>query len=239
MGGLACYLIGVMPKLLYLKYLRSKGKLEKHDEIVLKTVYNCAERFMRIGKVNIIVNGKENIPKDEAVIFAPNHQSIFDIPVMFVSLDKPHGMVAKIQSEKIPGISSWMRQLNCVFMDRDNPRKAVEALNKAAENIENGHSMVIFPEGTRSKDGKIAEFKGGAFRIAKKSGAKIVPVCIDGTRDVYENNGNRVVPGTVYVDILEPIDYSSLSKEEAKFVGDTVRQKIVDVMEKRHNGKQF
>lgn len=228
MGSLAVYLLGVMPRLLYVRHLRKKGMTKEHTEATNKTVYKCADRFIRLCGVDLSVEGRGNIPENEAVIFTPNHQSIFDIPVMFVTLDKPHGMVSKIQADKIPAIRLWMRELHCVFMDRDNPRKALEALNAAADNLKNGFSMVIFPEGTRSKSGDIGEFKSGAFRMAKKSGAKIVPVLIDGTRLIYEANGNRIKPSGVTVKILEPIDYKSLSKEEKDNIDSLVRQRIID-----------
>ena len=143
------------------------------------------------------MEGLDNIPKDTACVFVGNHRSYYDIPLLLAGLDRPHGILAKEELEKIPLLNRWMKLLGCVFVQRDDVRASVRALNDATAIVESGRSFVIFPEGTRYKgeEGGAGEFKQGAFRIAVKTGAPVVPVAITGARALFENNGNRLPPG--------------------------------------------
>ena len=100
-----------------------------------------------------------------------SHQGDYDIPLMLLYLDEPHGLVAQVETKKIPLVRTWMELLDCVFIDRDSPRKAMEAMRQAQTMLEQGKSMVVFPEGTRSRGDQMNEFKAGAFRMACKAGA--------------------------------------------------------------------
>ena len=131
--------------------------------------------------------------------------------------------------EKIPLLSRWMKLLGCVFVQRDDLRASVRALNDATAIVESGKSFVIFPEGTRYKgeEGGAGEFKAGAFRIAVKTGAPVVPVAITGARALFENNGNLCHPGSVHIKVLPPIRTAGMSKAEQKQLPDAVRQAIL------------
>ena len=122
-----------------------------------------------------------------------------------------------------------MKLLGCVFVLRDDMRAAIEALNEATAVVEQGKSFIIFPEGTRYKgeEGGIGEFKGGAFRIAVKTGAPVVPVAITGARALFENRGNRCTPGTVHIRVLPPIQTKGMDRAEQKQLPDAVRQTIL------------
>ena len=122
-----------------------------------------------------------------------------------------------------------MKLLGCVFVQRDDLRASVRALNDATAIVESGRSFVIFPEGTRYKgeEGGVGEFKNGAFRIAVKTGAPVVPVAITGARALFENNGNRCHPGRVHICILPPIRTAGMNKAEQKQLPEAVRQTIL------------
>ncbi len=122
-----------------------------------------------------------------------------------------------------------MKLLGCVFVQRDDVRASVRALNDATAIVESGRSFIIFPEGTRYKgeEGGTGEFKAGAFRIAVKTGAPVVPVAISGARGLFEAHGNRATPGTVYVRVLPPIQTAGMSRAEQKQLPDAVRQTIL------------
>ena len=147
------------------------------------------------------MDGLENIPKDRPCVFVANHRSYYDIPLLLAGLEKPHGILAKEELEKIPLLNRWMKLLGCVFVQRDDVRASVRALNDATAIVEGGRSFVIFPEGTRYKgeEGGAGEFKAGAFRIAVKTGAPVVPVAVTGARALFEANGNRCRPGGVRI----------------------------------------
>ena len=130
---------------------------------------------------------------------------------------------------KIPLLNRWMKLLGCVFVQRDDVRASVRALNDATAIVEGGRSFVIFPEGTRYKgeEGGAGEFKAGAFRIAVKTGAPVVPVAVTGARALFETNGNRCRPGSVRIKIMSPIQTAGMSKAEQKQLPDAVRQSIL------------
>lgn len=222
------YLLCVMTKTRKLKKLTAEGKLAERDEILNPTVYKWASRLMRLAGVKTFVKGQENIPTDTPVLFVSNHQSFYDIPVLITALDKPHGFIAKTGTEKIPMIYTWMEFLNCVLIDRENPREAVKALNAAAEKIKSGYSMIIFPEGKRSMCDDVNEFKSGAFKIAQKTGVPIVPVKIDGAYKAMEANNLWMTPADVHVTILPPVYTNSLSREDRKALPEKIRQDIID-----------
>ena len=211
------YLIVVFPLLLWAKLLRRYGQTQRHHALVSSVIQNWARRLLRAAGANITVIGQENLPPDDvAAVYASNHQGYFDIPLVLGHLGGVKGLVAKKEIQKLPMIRSWMKELGCVFIDRDNARASLNALNLAAERVQQGYPMVIFPEGTRSKDGNVAEFKAGAFRIAQKNHAPVVPFFIEGTGNLLEKNGYRIKPATVTIGILPMIDTSGYIKEDWK-----------------------
>ena len=124
-----------------------------------------------------------------------------------------------------------MLLIHCLFLDRQNVREGLKTILTGVDYLKEGYSMFIFPEGTRSKNGQIGEFKGGSLKMAQKANAPIVPVSLWGTADIFENNqGLRVCPGTVKLSFGTPILYSSLSKEEKKSITDLTRNAIQEML---------
>ena len=165
-------------------------------------------------------------------MFTPNHQGDYDIPLMLLYLDRPHGLVAKAETKKIPFVRTWMTLLNCVFLDRSNPRKAMEAMREAEALLERGESMVVFPEGTRSRGDHMNEFKAGAFKMACKAKVPVVPVAIDGSYRIMEANGGLMKPAHVRVLILPPIETASLDRAEQRALPQRVAQLIAEAKSK-------
>ena len=176
------------------------------------------------AKINII--GLENVPKDETLLFVSNHQSNFDIPLLLSCIDVPKGFIAKKELENWPFISTWMKYINCIFMDRDNLRKSAEAIVDGIKILNSGYSMVVFPEGTRSKGKPIGEFKGGSFKLATKSKCTIVPITINGTYKLMESNKNLVKSADIELVIHPPIETSKLNKDELETLPETVHSII-------------
>lgn len=206
--------------------LTKKGDLKKREEYIHRITTKWAKFVMKLSGAKVTVIGEENLPKNEPVLFVSNHQSNFDIPLIMSSIDVPKGFIAKKELEKWPMISTWMRYINCIFMDRSNLRKSAEAIVEGTKLLKSGYSMVIFPEGTRSKGGSVAEFKGGSFKLATKSKRQIVPVTIDGTYKLLEANKNWIKGAEIRLIIHPPINVTSLSKEEADNLHNTVRSII-------------
>ena len=147
------------------------------------------------------IEGLENIPRDEAVVFVSNHQGNFDIAVFLAYFPVPHGYVAKIEIMKVPLLREWMKLMRCIFIDRKSMRQTAKTMLEGIKIVQNGQSMVLFPEGTRSKSEKVGEFKSASFKLATKAKAPIVPVTINGTYKIMEANKGLIRPVDVYVKI--------------------------------------
>ncbi|KXH83810.1 1-acyl-sn-glycerol-3-phosphate acyltransferase [Sporosarcina sp. HYO08] len=180
---------------------KSKEKLELMDKIILK----CTKNLIKISGADLIVTGTENIPLDEPVLYVANHQGNMDIPILYSTAPQTMAFVAKKEMEKIPLLGFWMKERGCVFIDRDNARSSLKSINQAIESLKSGHSIAIFPEGTRSKGPQIGDFKSGSLRIAIKSGVKVIPVTIKDSYKLISEKG-RNTPAQVSVHYSDPID---------------------------------
>jgi 1-acyl-sn-glycerol-3-phosphate acyltransferase len=208
------------------KSLDRQGKIEEKEAYIHKVTSKWAMSQLKYSGATVFVYGKENIPNDIPVVFISNHQGNFDIPLLMSYIDKPKGFIAKIETLKIPLVRTWMQYIHCVFMDRSNLRKSASAIIEGVKIIKNGHSLVIFPEGTRSKGGPLGEFKAGSFKLATKSNAPIVPITINGSYKLMEANNNKIKAANVELFIHPPIETKNLSKEEQEKLPDMVKKLI-------------
>ncbi len=199
------------------------------DEVLNHHVIAWCRGLMRVSGVQLTIEGRENIPSEGSCVFVANHRSYYDIPFMLLALDAPHGVLAKTELRRIPLVNRWMNLLGCVYIDRDDMRASVQALNSATDIVRSGRSFTIFPEGTRYKgeEGGAGDFKAGAFRVAFKTGAPVVPVAITGARAIFEANSHIVHPGLVHVEILPPIQTGGMSRAEQKQLPEAVRETII------------
>ena len=218
------YIILSLFGLLFLQVLKLFGQDRKVNSIAAKIARNWARTMIWLAGGKINVTGMENIPEGP-VLFVGNHQGYFDIPVYLGFINKPTGFVAKIEMLKLPAFRTWMRHLKCVFMDRNDIRQSVQIINEAAELLKEGYSITIFPEGTRSKSDKLADFKAGSLKLALKAGVPIVPVAIDGSYKLLEQH-KRLHSANVGLYICPPILTTELTKEEIKELPDRVRSEI-------------
>lgn len=190
------------------KRLAKENKIAEHDKLVSIYVKDWAKSVLKVAGVTVSASGLSNIPTDETVLFVCNHQSFFDIPVLLSSLDKPYGLLSKDEVKKIPFITKCMIELNCVFINRENPRSAVKSLALVGDKLDKGYSMIIFPEGTRTKTGEVGKFKHGAFKLAISKKVSVVPIALDGTFDVFEGNNHIFKPNNVKLEVLPKIPVS-------------------------------
>lgn len=208
--------------LLGIEWIISKFK-PKHTDIVQLRIVQVALRCVEfISGMNITVKGKENIPKDEAVLYVSNHRGFYDIVITYSRVPDLTSFISKDSIGKVPFLRLWMKRLHCLFLKRDDLKQGMQVILKAIDNIKNGISICIFPEGTRSKEkdpSKLGTFKEGSFKIASKTKCKIAPIAITGTDDVFENHFPWIKKANVTLTFGEPIDTSSLSKEELKHLG--------------------
>lgn len=194
---------------------------------------NVVKFLVFICNINLIINGKEKIPTDKPVLFISNHEGFFDIVVTLAQLPTPTGFIAKQSALKVPLIHGWGSRIHCLGLDRTDIRQGLKVILSAIDEINSGHSMFIYPEGTRSKGKGFGEFKPGSFKVATKTGCPIVPVAVTGTYSIFEAQMPRVNPGDVYLTFGDPIYINELSDENKKHIAEYVHD-IIDDMLKEH-----
>lgn len=224
--GFWASLIMLIPKSRKTRMFEESGDFEKRDKMVSEVVPNWARKLIELSGSEVEVVGRENLPKDETVLFVSNHQGNFDIPLLLGYIDKPKAFMAKKEMEKMPMVSTWMKYMQCVFMDRDNPRESLKAIKQGSEKLKEGYSMVIFPEGTRSEDGQLKEFKQGAFKLATKSKVPIVPVTISGSNRIMEKGSIKINPAKVRIVIAEPVEVTEEYVKDTKLLSEKIKSVI-------------
>lgn len=181
----------------------------------------------KISGAKLTVTVAENFKDGDSFLFAGNHQSYFDIVLAYSFLPEPTYFVVKDEFKKIPVLGFFAKRIGCLFIDREDPRKAMSTIVEATEILkEKRGSVFIYPEGTRSKDGQVHEFHSGSFRAAIKSDTPIIPVAAKGTRDVWEEHPARLCAAPVRISFLSPVLPGDLSPDEKKHIGEHVRLMI-------------
>lgn len=223
------FLILAMPAIIPLWILKLFGLKESEKRFVLWATRYWARFVLRIMRADVTVFGIENIPEGGNIVLIANHQGATDIPLVMAVVPKNIGFVAKKELRFLPLISSWMKAMRCVFIDRSSPRKAKKSLDRAVENLKAGHSMVIFPEGTRSRGPKMGTFHHGSFKLAFRAESTIVPITIKGSYKLREEH-NQITPGSVELHIHPPISTQGLSAEERREVSSKVAEQIASAL---------
>lgn len=185
-----------------------------------------------LAGVKTTVIGIDNVPKDEAVLYVANHRSYFDIVVGYATVPTLTGFVSKKEMANIPCISQWMRNLQCLFLDRENPREGLKTVLQGIEQIKNGYSIFIMPEGTRNQELQMLPFHEGSLKFAEKSGCPIIPVSINNTDAIFEKHVPWVRKAHVIIEFGSPIYIKELEKEDKKFLGSYVQKIISNTLEK-------
>ena len=198
---------------------------EEVDAFLAKVVTDWSNFVLKVAGLKVKVIGKENIP-NEPCVFVGNHQSNFDIPVILSNTNRLTGAIAKKDMEKIPIVSYWMKQIHCVFMDRENPREALKSISEGVGNLKDGYSMLIFPEGTRSRSNNMGEFKKGSMRLAIKAGVPIVPITVYDTYKAMEGNNGKIKKANVKLIIDKPIYIDGMTKEEKAGISEVLQNII-------------
>lgn len=233
-GKIFGHLFVVMePKIFYHKMLEKQGKQQKADEFGFTAVKKWAKFVCKVAKVNITVKGLEKIPTDRPVLFTPNHQSYADVPILLHALkDFDFGFLMRMQLNKLFAIEQISHILHCVPINQENAREGVKALNKTAEQIKNGLSMVVYPEGKRGFSNTPDEFKNGAFKIVQKTGVTVVPIYTRNAFKILEGSGGIITPTDVKVTILDPIETSEMNREQVRELNEKVHKVILEESQK-------
>ena len=182
------------------------------------------------GRVKIDVHGQENIPREENFVFFPNHQGLFDVLSIIEASDRPFSVVAKIEVKNIFFLKQVFAIMKAKFMDRDDVRQSLKVILSVTDEVKAGRNFLIFPEGTRSKNGNHpGDFKGGSFKCAMNARCPIVPVAMLNSYQAFDTNS--IHPVTVQVHFLEPLYYEEYRDMKSTEIAKIVRARIVERIE--------
>ncbi|MFA9558617.1 lysophospholipid acyltransferase family protein [Evansella sp. AB-rgal1] len=226
------YLLYSIPSLWKANKLFKNGELETHKKHVKIITRNWARSLLKVAGIKVHIHGKENIPKMESCLIVSNHQGNFDIPILLAFLDVNISFISKIEVKKLPIIRTWMEHMECVFMDRKDRRQSIQAIRDGVRKLEKGNNIVIFPEGTRSKGGPVANFKTGSIKLATLSNSPILPITIDGSYLAMEANNNFIQPAEVHITISTPI---RIHLEDEKIDGKVLTEMVQKQIESNLN----
>ena len=189
-----------------------------------------AKMILRVCGIRVRVVGMENLETYVPRIYMTNHQSFFDIFALLACLPVNFKFILKQELMKLPVFGPATRKAGYIGIERGDPRKAVKSIKQAAERIKNGASVLIFPEGTRSSDGRLGQFKGGGFNLALKSGCDIVPIAINGSYRIAPKGSLRIKKGSFSLSIGKPISLAGYTKRKTPQLMGQVREAMLKQM---------
>jgi 1-acyl-sn-glycerol-3-phosphate acyltransferase len=185
--------------------------------------------ILAISMVRVKAKGLDNV-LDEPAIYAANHASQLDIPIICTRVNRPMFFIGKIELKKIPVLSQYMKIVGMIFVDRKNRERAMASMRTAIQDIQGGKSIAAFPEGTRTKTGELLPFKKGVFTIAKEGRIPIVPIAVIGSAKALASGSFFLRPATVELRILPALkgdDFFNMSIEEmANHTRSLIQQEI-------------
>ncbi|QCT74857.1 lysophospholipid acyltransferase family protein [Macrococcoides canis] len=212
--------------------LLEQDDVYKRDKLAFIEPKKWAHAILKTAGVTVQVNQQQPLP-EKSVLFVSNHEGNFDIPVLIHAIDKPFGFVSKVEVKKIPFLDRWMTLMNCIYLDRTDRRSSLQMIKDGIASLKAGHSVLIFPEGTRSKGNGIGEFKAGSLKLAKSAQVPIIPVAIKGTSNIMEKyQSKKMVPGTVQVTILPEISPDIFNDHSLQEAADYIRSLIATEINK-------
>ena len=194
----------------------------------LKYIVNIANEG---GNVKIKSFGTENIPNKDGFMLFPNHQGMYDVLALLDVCPRPLSVVAKKEVAKIPLLKQLFKIMNAIFMDREDVRQSMQVIIEVSKQVAQGRNYIIFPEGTRSRNGnKVGEFKGGSFKSATKAKCPIVPIALIDSFKPFDTGSTKEV--TVQVHFLKPLSYEEYKDMKTNEIACEVQRRIVEVIEK-------
>ena len=215
--------------LLITEWIIGKFNMDLKNKSSLAIVNWAFRVCLFFAGTTVIVKGEENVPKDEPVLYIGNHRSYFDILITYVRVPSPTGYIAKREMLKWPLLVSWMKNLHCLFLDRNDVKQGLKIILTAIEKIKSGISICIFPEGTRNKENHtFMEFHEGSFKIASKSGCPIIPMTIYNSADIFEDHLPKIKKTQVILEYGKPIYVKDLAKEDQKKIGAYTKNIIME-----------
>ena len=221
--------------ILFIEWIIGKFNPMAKEISSLRIVQTVFRFILWVSGVKLTVIGEENVPTDVPVLYIGNHRSFFDVPITYPRCPIRTGYIAKKEMEKVPLLSTWMKRLHCLFLDRNDLKQGLKTILTAIEKVKSGISICIFPEGTRNKNEDeldMLPFHEGSFKIAAKANCPIIPMAISGSADIWENHFPRVKKTHVILEYGKPIYIDQLEKEDKKHLGAYTQNVIHEMLVK-------
>ncbi len=205
------------------------------EEKKYKLIRRIGHYGCKSGNVTVHGYGLENLPTESGYIMYPNHQGLFDVMGLVYLNPTPFGVVIKKEAYNVFLLRQLVQTLGGLFMDRNDVKQGLQVINEVAKQVKEGRNFLIFPEGTRSKNGnKLGEFKSGSFKAATKAKCPIVPIAIIDSYLPFDTNSIRQVD--VQLHVLPPIPYEEYQGMKTTEIADLVKERIEKVIaENEHN----
>ena len=218
------------------RYSKNVEKFPEEERFeILKEIVGYANKG---GNVKIEATGIENIPKEDGFIFFPNHQGLYDALALVEICPKPFSVVAKKEVRNVPLLKMVFKVMKAIFIDREDIKQSMQVIIQVAKEVGEGRNYVIFPEGTRSKQGNIVgEFKGGSFKAATKIKCPIVPIAFIDAFKPFDTKS--IKPVTVQIHVLKPLLYEEYKNMKTVEIADEVKRRIVEKIEEEKIKKQI
>lgn len=232
-----------LPKLNKIKKNPNKFSLKEKFEFLQRQAKNS----LSIVDIKLNILGSEFLP-DEPVLFVANHTSMLDSFILAASVDRPIGCVIADEPiwKNLPIISEWTKLIKCVYINRKNNREGLKSINEASNNILNGHSMAIFPEGdltwVKDPNSIVSNFRNGSLKIAYKAGCPIVPFVIKNSRETYQGYHpiGKIKSISVEVEFLNPIyDHINDPKLKSSLLAESIRNKMIEKIKDFKESSKF
>ena len=195
----------------------------------LRIVQWAFKMILFLAGTKVVIKGEENVPKNEPVLYVGNHRSYFDIVITYSRVPDLTGYIAKKEMLRWPLLVNWMKNLHCLFLDRQDVKQGLKTILTAIDKVKAGISICIFPEGTRNRvNDTFMEFHEGSFKVASKSGCAVVPMAIYNSAAIFEDHIPWIRKTTVIVEYGKPFYIKDLPKETQKRVGAYSRDLIME-----------
>ncbi len=213
------------------KYSYGNSKYDKREsrQHIYKTLQKLSRSMLKAGEIPVEVRGIENLPQHGPVLYVANHKSIFDIVILTSIIEDPCIYIGKKEVSKMPLVGKWFDALGCIYIDREDIRQSLKAIMEGIGELKNGQSIVLFPEGTRTYAREMKDFKEGSFKLATKTGVPIVPIALQDTYKVFEEN-KGIRKAKAYVNIGKTIYQEALSTEERRSLPQYVQHIVEELL---------
>ena len=215
----------------WIKLCRYAKHPERYEEMEMyRHIQGIMQRAVRSGNIDLQLHGQENIPQENGFLLVGNHQGLFDVVALVATYDGPLAAVFKKELGNVPFLKQISSCTKSFSMDREDVRQSLTVIQAVTAELKKGRNYLIFPEGTRSKNGNVmGEFHGGSFRCAVKAKAPIVPFAFADSFKVLDQKGSK--PVTVQLHYLPAIPYEEYKDMNTVEIADMVKSRIQKVLD--------